>query len=281
MRASITYMSFLWLVPGTTAGIIPSYLLPPIIGDLMNEDKSQAGAPQTPELLPGSPYCVQAYEVNAGDTCASIAKQHGLFKEQVQIWSPVAKHEGCDSLPVGSRICVAVANEPEPLRWTPEKQAAANEAALKKLAEEEKKRKEDEEKARKKKQDEEREKKEEEERKKKEEEERKKKEEEEEKKKAEEFEKRKIPMVRNGKVVYPEPEGGKYPFVYFGRGSVPGRREEWSYAMYFMDRPNDYRLSHIAEYDDRCTFFTLEVIKEPMGEVFTPDKWTDRAMVWP
>lgn len=278
MRASITYMSFLWLVPGTTAGIIPSYLLPPIIGDLMNEDKSQAGAPQTPELLPGSPYCVQvslihtrlsklscsqtfpyflplllssltickkkkkktniitklpqAYEVNAGDTCASIAKQHGLFKEQVQIWSPVAKDKGCDSLPVGSRICVAVANEPEPLRWTPEKQAAANEAALKKLAEEEKKRKEDEEKARKKKQDEER----------------KKKEEEEEKKKAEEFEKRKIPMVRNGKVVYPEPEGGKYPFVYFGRGSVPGRREEWSYAMYFMDRPNDYRLSHIAEW---------------------------------
>ncbi|ELQ34354.1 hypothetical protein OOU_Y34scaffold00770g14 [Pyricularia oryzae Y34] len=159
-------MSFLWLVPGTTAGIIPSYLLPPIIGDLMNEDKSQAGAPQTPELLPGSPYCVQAYEVNAGDTCASIAKQHGLFKEQVQIWSPVAKDKGCDSLPVGSRICVAVANEPEPLRWTPEKQAAANEAALKKLAEEEKKRKEDEEKARKKKQDEERKKKEEEERKK-------------------------------------------------------------------------------------------------------------------
>ncbi|TLD04090.1 hypothetical protein PgNI_11162 [Pyricularia grisea] len=269
MRASTTYTSLLWFISGTTAAILPEYLLPPIIGDLMNDDKSQPGAPQTPELLQGSPYCVQAYEINAGDTCFSIAKQHGLATEQVTIWSPVVRDNGCDSLPVGGRVCVAVANEPEALRWTPEKQASANEAARKQMEEEEKKKKEEEE--AKKKQEEE-------ERKKKEEEDRKKKEEDEKKNKAEELEKKKIPMWRDGTVKWPDTKDGKYPYVFYGRGSVAWSNK-WGYTKYFMDQPNQYKQVYITDYcDDRCTFWTLEEIKEPMGERFTPGKWRERAM---
>ncbi|TLD15161.1 hypothetical protein PspLS_10663 [Pyricularia sp. CBS 133598] len=277
MRASITYMSLLWLIPTIMAAILPAYLLPPIVSDLMNKDKSQAGAPKTPELLPGSPYCVQAsltpaYEVNAGDTCASIANQHGKATEQIKIWSPVAKEKSCNSLPAGGRVCVAVANEPEALRWTPEKQAVTNEAVRKELEEEERKRKEEEEKTKKKK--------EEEERKKKEEERKKKEEEDDKKKKAEELEKRKIPMKKGKVIVWPDPKDGKYPYFFYGRGSlISSKAGEWGYHQYYFDRPNQWKQIVIRNYcDDRCTFWTYEEIKEDMGERFTPGKWTDRAM---
>ncbi|TLS27438.1 hypothetical protein PpBr36_04102 [Pyricularia pennisetigena] len=269
MRASITYTSLLWLIAGATAAIVPNFLLPPVVSDLMNKDKSQPGAPQTPELLKGSPYCVQAYEIRAGDTCFSIAQQHGLATEQIRYWSPVVRDDGCDSLPVGGRVCVAVANEPEALRWTPEKQAVADEMARKKYEEEE---------AQRKKEEDERKKKEEEERKKKEEEDRKNREEEEKKRKAEELERKKIPMWRDGKIRWPDPKDGKYPYVFYGRGSVIWS-SKWGYTEYYMDRPDQYKQRYLTDYcDDRCTFWTLEEIKEPMGERFVPGPWHQRAM---